>query len=208
MRHWERYAPLAGAAFGVLFAVGLLVSGSTPGTMATGEEVISHYDNSGKVYLTVLVLMVAAVLFMFFGGILRARLRDRGTEWLASAAFGGAVLYTVGLAIFGMTQIALVDAADLGQGQVAQALNVIDNDNFLPTVIGLAVILLATACHIFTVRPRSMPGWLGWASLALGLLALAGPAGFVAFLLFPIWAVVVSVLLYRHPIETDLTLAR
>ena len=190
----ERLAPLTGVVFAVVFAIALLTSGDTPDTDATGAEVISHYDDAGEIFAGVLALVVCAVLFMFFAGVLRSRLRTAGPEWLASVAFGGAVAYAVGLGIFAMSQIALIDASDLGQPEVAQALNIIDNDNFFPTVIGLAVILLATGWHV--LASRSLPIWLGWVSLILGILALAGPAGFIAFLLFPVWVLVVAVMLF------------
>ena len=194
MGRLERLAPLAGVLFAVIFAIGFLVSGDTPDTDATGEVVISHYDDTGKIYVTVFALGIAAILLMFFAGALRSRLRVSGPEWLAAVVFGGAVIYTVGLGLFAMSQVALSDASDLGQPQVAQALNIIDNDNFFPVVIGLSVVLLATGWHV--VASRCLPVWLGWISLILGVLALAGPAGFAAFLLFPIWVLVVAVLLY------------
>lgn len=193
----ERFAPLAGAAFTVLFVIGFLAGGDTPSTKATGEDVISHYKDSGKVLLAVLVMLIGGVLFVFFAGALRDALRGKGQEWLATVAFGGGLLYALGLAVFGMTQIALSDAADLGQPQVAQALNILDNDNFLPTVLGLAVVLLATGIH--TLGSGALPRWLGWVSIVLGVLALAGPAGFIAFLLFPLWVLAASILLYRRP---------
>ena len=192
----ERLAPLAGVLFAVIFAVGFLASGETPDTEATGQEVISHYDDSGTILVSVLALVVCAVVFMFFAGVLRSRLQATGPDWLASVAFGGAVVYTVSLGLFAMSQIALIDAADLGQPEVAQALNIIDNDNFFPSVIGLAVVLLATGWH--ALSSRSLPTWLGWATIVLGVLAVAGPAGFVAFLLFPIWVLIVAILFYRQ----------
>ena len=192
----ERLAPLAGVLFTVIFAVGFLTSGETPDTKATGQEVISHYDDSGTILLSVLALVICAVVFMFFAGVLRTRLQAAGPDWLASVAFGGAVVYTVSLGLFAMGQIALIDAADLGQPEVAQALNIIDNDNFFPSVIGLAVVLLATGWHALT--SRSLPTLLGWATVVLGVLALAGPAGFIAFLLFPIWVLILAIVLYRQ----------
>lgn len=192
----ERLAPLTGVLFTVIFAVGLLTSGDTPDTKATGQEVVSHYDDSGTILVSLFALVICAVVFMFFAGVLRTRLQATGPDWLASVAFGGAVVYTVGLGLFAMSQIALLDAADLGQPEVAQALNIVDNDNFFPCVIGLAVVLLATGWH--ALASRSLPKWLGWASVVLGVLALAGPAGFVAFLLFPVWVVIVAITFYRQ----------
>jgi len=191
----ERFAPLAGVVFTVLFAVGFLTSGETPDSDATGEEVIKHYDDSGKILLSVLLLLFAAVLFMFFAGVLRRHLVAGGPEWLASVVFGGAVVYVVGLALFAASQFALTEAADAKQPAVAQALNVIDQNNFAPSVIGLAVVLLASAWHVLAAR--SLPVWLGWVALVLGVLSLAGPAGFIAFLLFPLGVIAVAVTLFR-----------
>jgi hypothetical protein len=194
----ERLAPLAGVLFAVVFAVGLLAGGDTPDTKASGEKVIAHYQDSGKAYLALITLMVAAVLFLFFAGVLRDAMptTDRAPGWLGTVAFGGAVVYAVALGIFGIGQVALADAADLGQPQVAQALNIFDNDNFLPAVIGLATIALAVGWH--TLRSRMLPAWVGWISLVLGVLAFAGPAGFIAFLAFPILVLILSLLLYRR----------
>ena len=193
----ERLAPLAGAAFAVVFAIGLLVGGDTPDTDAAAEEVISHYSDDGEIFLGILALMIGAVLFLFFAGVLRGALvsSHRAPEWLATVVFGGAVIYAIALAIFAMGQIMLIDAADLGEPQVAQALNVFDNDNFFPAVLGLTTILLATGWH--TLRSAVLPRGLAWASVALGVLALLGPAGFIAFLLFPVWVLAVSIVLFR-----------
>lgn len=194
----ERLAPLAGALFTVVFAIGILTSGDTPDTGASGEEVISHYADGGKVFVGIFALLVAGVLFLFFAGVLRGVLAgSKGApEWLATVVFGGAVIYAAALAIFAMAQVMLVDAADLGQPEVAQALNIFDNDNFFPCVMGLATILLGTGWHV--LRSGALPRWLGWVSVALGALAFAGPAGIAAFLVFPLWVLAVSVILYQR----------
>jgi hypothetical protein len=197
-RRLERLAPLTGALFAAVFAIGFVGGGDTPDTKASGEEVIAHYHDSSKAYLALFSLMIAGVLFLFFAGVLRDAMRstDRAPGWLGTVAFGGAVVYAVALGIFGIGQVALADAADLGQPQVAQALNIFDNNNFLPAVIGLATIALAVAWH--TLRSRMLPVWVGWVALVLGLLAFAGPAGFIAFLTFPILVLILSLLLYRQ----------
>ena len=76
-----------------------------------------------------------------------------------------------------------------------QTLNYIDNNNFPPAVIALCVIYLGMAWHILSAR--SLPVWIGWVSLVVGLLSLAGPVGFVAFLLFIPYTFVLGILLYR-----------
>ena len=194
----DRLAPLAGVVFAVLFVITFLVGGDTPGVKSSGQDVISHYDDSGKVYAVLLLLLVGAAAYMLFAGVLRARLRAAGAEWLASVTFGGSIIYTVGLAMFGMTQVALTDASKLAQPEVAQALNILDNDNFFPAAVGLTVVLLSAGWH--ALAQRSLPSWLAWASVVLGIMALAGPLGFVAFLLFPLWVIAVALTLYRQPV--------
>ncbi|MEO5842933.1 MAG: DUF4386 family protein [Acidimicrobiales bacterium] len=178
-------------------AVGFVVSGDTPDTDASGAVVISHYEDEGKIYVSLILLMIAAIALMFFASVLRMRLREAGWETLATTAFGGGVCAVVGLAIFGVFQIALLDASDLGQEQVAQALNIIDSDNFFPAIFGIAIMYLATGWHC--LRSGVLPKWLAWVSLVLALLSVAGPLGFIAFLAFPLWSIIVSVLLFRRP---------
>ena len=192
----ERLLPLTGVVFAVLFAIAFVVSGSPPDVDSSGAEIIDHYDDDAKVYFVIIVLLLAAVALMFFASFLRERLRASGWPALATAAFGGGVTMTVALGIFGIFQIALIDASDLGQEQVAQALNIIDNDNFLPAIIGIATMYLATGWHC--LRSRVLPKWLAWVSVILGVICFGGPAGFVGFLAFPIWVFIVSVILFTR----------
>ena len=191
----ERLLPLAGVLFTVIFAIGFLTSGDTPDSDSPGAKVVEHYDDSGKIFFGVIMLLLAGIVFMFFAGVLRRHLAAVGPEWLATVVFGGAVVYTAGLGVFLSSQVALAEAADANQAATAETLNVIDNNNFGPAAIGLAVVLLASAWHV--VSTRSLPVWLGWIALVLGILAVAGPLGFAAFLLFPLWVLAVSIVLFR-----------
>ena len=192
----ERLAPLAGVVFTAVFAAGFLISGETPDTDATGEEVLKHYEDDAKILVGFLMLMLASLLFMIFAGVLRRHLATSGPDWLASVVFGGAVVYVVGLSVFAMSQFALVEAADNKQAAVAETLNVIDNANFAPAGFGLIIILFASAWHV--LASRSLPVWLGWTALALGVLGFAGPAGFISFLVFPFWVLAVAIALFRR----------
>lgn len=193
----DRWAPLAGVVFALVFVIGFLIGSDTPEFDASGTEVIDHYGDTGRVYVGIVAAQVAAVALVFFAGALRARQRAAGQDWLATTAFGGCVVLAVGLGVFGMTQFALLSAADLGRPEVAQALNVVDNDNFLPALIGVTVTLLATGLHALV--SRSLPRWLAWTSLVLGVVALAAPIGFVALVLFPLWVLMLAVVMLRRP---------
>lgn len=194
----ERLAPLSGVLFTVIFALAFLFSGEEPDSEASARKIIDHYDDTGPIYASVALALVAALLVLLFTSILRSALRDSGRapEWVSSFVFGGGVIYATGLAIFAMNELALVDAADLGNAEVAQALNILNNNNFFPVVVGLGAVLLGTAWAV--LKGANLPTWLGWAALVLGILSLAGPLGFIAFLLFPIWVLIVSIVLYRR----------
>ena len=77
--------------------------------------------------------------------------------------------------------------------EVNQALNVLDNDLFLPLAGGIAVMILASGISL--VRSVTLlPHWLGWVAVVIGILGFT-PAGFFAFLASGLWVLVVSVLL-------------
>jgi len=192
----ERLAPLLGVLFSVVMVVGFLVGGETPDTDASAAEIFDHYDDEGPILVGVIALLIAGVLLMFFAGALRRHLAAVGPEWLATVVFGGAVAIAAGLGMFLSSQVALVDAADKNQEGALQTLNILDNSNFGPVVVGLTVMYLASAWHVLV--SRSLPVWIGWISLLLGILALLGPLGFIAFLAFPIWVLIVSIALFRR----------
>jgi hypothetical protein len=42
-----------------------------------------------------------------------------------------------------------------------------------------------------------MPRWLAWASVGLGVIAVAGPLGAVAFMITPLWTLAIGIVLLR-----------
>jgi len=66
----------------------------------------------------------------------------------------------------------------------------------LAATMAMEVLLAATA--IVTPRFRALPAWLGWASTLLAVIGLIGPISWVLLLLFPLWMLVTSIVLYQR----------
>ncbi|MEA2471665.1 MAG: hypothetical protein QOE38_2664, partial [Thermoleophilaceae bacterium] len=77
----------------------------------------------------------------------------------------------------------------------AQALNMVALKLILPLVVGLFVFGLASGLAI--LRGTQLPKWLGWAALAIGIIAVT-PVGFVGLGLLILWTPTVGVLVWRR----------
>ena len=190
-------APLLGVLFIVLVFVGFAVGGEPPDTDEGADAVVQFYlDNEGSVAAGAAIQGLAAAVFLGFAGVLRTALREapgaRGT--LAAISFAGAVVFATGVAIDGMISFALAEEADTeGFDPVAmQALMGLWNNDWLPFAVGILTFLFATGLAI--VRTGVLPRWLGWAAIALGIIAMT-PIGFVSFFGAALFVLVVSVML-------------
>ena len=191
----EKLLPLTGVLFAILFVIGFAVTGEPPDTTESAEEILKYYDQD-KLFFGIIALGLGAILFMLFASALRRHLRATGPEWLATLVYAGSIIFVVGLSIFAWTQFALLTAAEDKNLSVLQTLNYLDNNNFPPAIIGLCLVMLATAWHV--LKSRSLPVWIGWVSLLLAVIALAGPLGFITFLATIPWTLIVAIVLYRR----------
>ena len=192
---WERLAPLTGLVFVAIVVVVFATGGSTPGDHDTAQQVQAFYGQHHDKHMTLAFIMAISIPFLlFFISILRYELRRAGgSGQLANAAFAGGVLAAAGFGILAFVHLALADAggSDKTIG-TTQALNVLDNNDFLPMAAGMGVLVLAAG--LSTIRHGGLPKWLGWAGVVIGAASFT-PAGFFAFLLSGIWVVIVSILL-------------
>ncbi len=124
---------------------------------------------------------------------------DEG-RYLANVVTAGGAVYAVGLMLMAALMVALVDAANKHLAGPAQTLNVLSNDLWVPVVVGISLLGLGTG--VSALRSATLPTWLGWASVVLGVLALAGPVGAIAFLLAPVWALVTGIVIMRSSRKT------
>jgi hypothetical protein len=192
---WERLAPLTGLVFVAIVVAVFATGGSTPGDHDTAREVQDFYGQHHDKHMLLAFIMAISIPFLlFFVSILRYELRRAGgTGQLANAAFAGGVLAAAGFGILAFVHLALADAGDSVKTiGTTQALNVLDNNDFLPMAAGMGVLVLAAGLSV--VRHGGLPKWLGWVGVVIGVAAFT-PAGFFAFLLSGIWVVIASILL-------------
>jgi hypothetical protein len=192
---WERLAPLTGLVFVAIVVAVFATGGSTPGDHDTAQQVQDFYGQHHDKHMTLAFIMAISIPFLlFFVSILRYELRRAGgTGQLANAAFAGGVLAAAGFGILAFVHLALADAGNSVKTiGTTQALNVLDNNDFLPMAAGMGVLVLAAG--LSTIRHGGLPKWLGWVGVVIGVAAFT-PAGFFAFLLSGIWVVIVSILL-------------
>jgi hypothetical protein len=196
-------APLTGVAFVVLVVAAFIVGGESPGTDDSVAEIVDYYkDKEGRTFAATALLAWGAISYLFFVGVLRNVLRSAGeaTAWLSAVAFGGGVVAAAGMLSFAGFGFALADTADTASPVATQAVHILSSDFFFLLAGGQAALLIATG--IVAIRTGALPTWLGWVALLLGI-ASATPGGFFAFLLFLVWTLIVSVMLWRAPAGTS-----
>jgi hypothetical protein len=193
----SRYAPFTGVVFVVLVLIGIFTGNSSPNADASGERVISFYvAHKSSQQASDLLLGFAFMFFLFFIASLYTLLRNSpAVHTMALLGLGGALMFALGFAVFGGVDFALADVPKKLTPDAAQALNVLDNELFLPLFIGAVVFGVATGLAI--VRSGLLPAWLGWAVLVFGI-AVGTPAFFIGLIGLLIWTLVVSVLIYRR----------
>jgi hypothetical protein len=190
---WVRLVPVTGVLTVGLLVATFILSGSTPDHNASGSAVISFYRNNQTAEgLSDFLGGLAAVFLVFFAAYLRAHLRSAGAEGLAALSFGGALLLAVGGASFSGIGLALADVPNKLDPSAAQALNLLSNDFFFPFIAGTAVFMIGSGLAV--ARTRTIPRWLGWIAVLLGVVALT-PIGFFAFYGVMAWVLVLSVFL-------------
>jgi hypothetical protein len=196
---WGRYAPLLGALFVILTAIGFLVAGDTPDIDALPAEIKDSYDDEAKHLIGLWLVTLGAVSLLFFGAHLRAALRAlHPTGRMANAAFAGAITAATGFMVAAGLHGAITSAVQENEvaGPALQALNTLDNWSFVPFTAGLATLVIATGLAIARAA-RLIPTWFGWLGVVIGIVGIS-PLGFFGFLAGGLWVLALSLILYRR----------
>lgn len=174
----------------VAFVIGFVILGSSnmPGKNAPAADVVSYYTNHGtRETWSLYIVAAGVVLAAFFIGGLRTVLRkaNESHSWLADTAFAGGILFIGGFATSGFLQWSLISAARNGQTQLTGNLNFLSQTVMLPAQAGLVV--LAAAAGMAIILRSTLPAWLGYVALAIGVVSAIGPIGFIAIVATPLW---------------------
>ncbi|MGA8363210.1 MAG: hypothetical protein WB709_01675 [Solirubrobacteraceae bacterium] len=196
---WSRLAPLTGVLFGIIVVVAIVTGGGeTPDANARPARVIAYYGtHRSEVEMSAILFALAFLVLLLFAGVLRSYLRRTpAAEGLGSLALAGAVLMAAGALIGTGVEYGLAHQLHHLGPEVAQTLNFLDNELFLPVLAGAFVFGISSGLAI--LRGAALPKWLGWVAIVLGVVALIPPTGFFALLGFVIWTVIASILMYRR----------
>jgi hypothetical protein len=197
LRRLERAAPLSGVAFLALLISSFIVGGSPPDADDPTNTVVSFWrEHEHAQIASSLLAGFAAVFLVWFGGVVRAHLREAEGEpgWFATTALGGFLLIAAGgLALAGF-QFTAADTVGDVPATTTQTLAALNRDFFFLLDGGVLVAVFATAAA--TLKYRPLPRWFGYLSLLIGLIFLT-PAFAVAFPSFGIWIAILSMLMLR-----------
>lgn len=209
----ERLAPLTGVVFVALLVAGTLVINNYD-FLPPGDELKSFYEsNSVRARTGYYLILLSAVLLLWFVGSLRSRLRsaEGGTGRLSAVAFGGGVAATAGMLVGNAAGLAAAVRGGADGGISVEAATALYDftavlmGNTVP--MGYAVLLGATA--VVSFRTGVFAGWLNWVTAVVAIGLLIPEVNFVSAGAAVLWVAVVSVLLYtssnRAPAEPSPT---
>ena len=209
LRRWELWEPLTGLVFAVLFFVGqdLLVL-DAPGESTSTKKISSFYADKGNYHEVVvgkLLVILSVVFFVWFIGLLTARLRAAEGEpgKFARTALTGGITCAAFLGaetVFG-TAIGsgLSFSRDFRRGPLdPQLVRLLDGIGYSLLILALltAAVLIA-ASSIVARRTSIFPVWLRWSGLVVAVLLIpAATVAPVGVVLLAQWSLVVSVVLF------------
>jgi hypothetical protein len=210
VNHWtaQRWAAVAGILFAIVFVIANVIAGEPAGYNAGGAE-ISAFLADKHVELTIQSILSSfeIVLWLWFLSIFAGTFREAGQAWLATIVYGAGVMTLAIGAVGDALLIAVLRLFPiLDQGAVQAIYGVCF---FLYLKSFWALVAVAVASALATLRSRVLPAWYAYASLAGAVVFLLGglavrmsgffsPIGampLIASLVFALWVLISSVLL-------------
>jgi hypothetical protein len=205
---WERWGPLAGVVFVVLFVVGLSMN-NIPSADDSASKITSFYNDGGdraQLIISSYLLWLAGLFFFWFIASLRARLIavEGAPGRLTSITFGGGLVF-IGLLMAAAACFASV-AGDITFG--GEDFVGVDGARFVPELgyplllIGgmFAAIAMIDAASVLIVRTGVVPTWIGYFGFVAAV-ALLFAGFFLPMIFLVLWVLFVSVAMWRAPAQ-------
>ena len=206
----ERYGALGGIAFVVLVVASIIVTGGNATASDSASKILKYFnDHQDGIKVAAFLSVLASVPIIVWAGSLWARLHRAGDRHnrLALIAVLGLLIGGVG----NLTQTAVNAGVALELHSVsanqAKVFFVMSQTFGAGGLVGLAVLVFAVAAATF--RLGAFPRWIGWLGVLDGILFLVaaysvattsdaiGALGLAAFVLWAIWLIATSIVMYR-----------
>jgi hypothetical protein len=205
---WERWAPVAGIVFVVLFVAGTSLN-NLPSTDEHTTTIANYYNdksNRAQIIIGSYLLVLAGVFFFWFLASLRVKLlaAEGAPGRLTSIVFGGGLVFVALLMAAAGSLMTVAADITFGGDQFLDA----DSARFLPQLayplllIGgmFAAIAMIDAASVLIVRTGVLPRWIGWFGFVAAIVLLFA-ALFLPVVALLLWVFFVSFALLRAPAE-------
>lgn len=199
-----RWAGLGGVIYVVLFVVAqILIIGGQPQGDAPPAKVIAYFSEGShrnKILVGWIVLVVGVFFFLWFLGALTQLVRRQAGDGLLATVttVGGAVYAALTLAAFSVNAGIRTMSDDTYYHEVYPGLIHAAGDTMyvLHSAGGAAIGAMIVAVSLGALGARAIPTWLGWLSVAAGIVAVVS-IFLIPWFVIAAWLVVAGILVTR-----------
>ena len=198
-RFIERFGALFGAVSIICLIVVMAIEGDPPDVSEkTAEQVVAHWVDMGDgAWFSLWLGIIVGILMLLWGLWTSNALRERGVTLLAPTTALGAVCIAAGMAMDAASRLALLDAAEHMPTAAVVAVSAILQYLWVPFLFGMVLITVGVSAS--AKQTDLIPSWLAWIGYAAALiLVIPHPISFIGFLVFAIWLLISSILMFRR----------
>jgi hypothetical protein len=176
------------------------LQGSQPNENASGVTVAHWYNTHvNQQWATFWLVGLALFLLLVFAAQLRGVLIRAGGDqrlW-PNIVFASMILFITSTVVSGSFSMTLLLASHNHQYAIAHFINFYEQNNELLILTGVIFVTLSAGLAILLNRGADpLPKRLGWYSLLVAVVGMAGPFSFFGFLFgFPIWIIATGIVI-------------
>ena len=210
-QRFVKFAPASGIVFFILAVLGTFVSNAdSPDFVAPSSDWAAFFNaHADRITWGGIVTMTSAFFLLWFLGSLTSTLGaaeggDRRVTSIARAGgVAGSALLLASGAIMSVGGFRVDDQNSISDQLAAAYADLSTAMGFIASPYAFAALVGATA--VISLRTGVLPMWLAWVSVLVAIGMLVPFISWALLLVFPIWVLIVSILLLLRsagPIET------